>query len=277
MSAAVWPASATARVVQFFKALADETRVAILRLLALSDLRAGEIVEQLHLPQNAVSYHLKQLRAVGLLRDRRSSSDARDVYYSIDHERLQSLYLAAGETLNARLSRPSEQPAQECLASDRDKLLRILFLCTHNSARSQLAEGITRHLGGDQVEVFSAGSQPTDVHPLTIRLLQEWGIDPSEHTSKSLDQFVGQSFDYIITVCDRARDSCPTFPGDPKQIHWSLPDPTVVVGEEEQWRAFCTVRRELNTRIRYLLCLPHPGTGQRLTMRTLHQAEQGAS
>src|SRR5918912_467332 len=137
-------------VLSFFKALADETRLTILCLLALTDLRAGELVAHLHCPQNAVSYHLKHLRALGLLRDRRSTADARDVYYSLDHD--------------------LQETAPE---ADASRPLRVLFLCTHNSARSQLAEGILRYLGGDAVEAYSAGSEPADVHPYALALLQE--------------------------------------------------------------------------------------------------------
>jgi arsenate reductase len=153
--------------------------------------------------------------------------------------------------------------------------LRILFLCTHNRARSQLAEGITRYLAGDQVDVFSAGNQPSDVHPLTIEMLQELGIDTSRHYSKSMDQLVDQKFDYIITTCDRIRGGCPTFPGDPQQIHWSFGDPSASGNEAEQRTAFRTARRELLTRIRYLLSLPHPATGERLSLRSETAQEKG--
>jgi protein-tyrosine-phosphatase/DNA-binding transcriptional ArsR family regulator len=258
-------------VVQFFRVLADETRLTILRLLALSDLRAGEIGAQLHAPQNAVSYHLKQFRSLGLLRDHRSSFDARDIYYSVDLERLHALYAAAGDALHPAMK--SRNDTEECITSS-EQPIRILFLCTHNSARSQLAEGITRHLAGDQVEVFSAGNQPTEVHPLTLVMLEEWGIDTSQHRSKSMNTFLDQQFDYIITVCDRVRDGCPTFPGDAQEIHWSLPDPTKIEDAEEQLRAFYAVRRELNTRIRYLLCLPHPPTGRRVQIRSMTAAQQ---
>ncbi len=250
-------------ITTFLKVLADETRLAILDLLALSDLRVGEMVERLQLPQNAVSYHLKQLRSVGLLRDRRSSADARDVYYSVDLERLRTLYLAAGDALHTRVTEASDEG---CAMEERDRPLRILFLCTHNSARSQLAEAIARRLGGDNVAVFSAGSQPSQLHPLTIELLEELGVDPSQHRSKSIDEFAGQTFDYIITVCDRVRDHCPTFPGNPKQIHWSFPDPTAIEDPFEQRRSFQRVRRELETRVRYLLCLPHPEADRRIDM-----------
>ncbi len=214
-------------VAQFFRTLADQTRLAIVQLLALSDLRAGEIVERMRLPQNAVSYHLKQLRAVGLLRDRRSSADARDVYYSIDVERLQTLYRHAGTVLHTL---PVAGPADAADTAATGQPLRILFLCTHNSARSQFAEALVRRHGGPHVAAYSGGDFPTTIHPLTLELLREWGIDPADQASKPLDQFVGQPFDYVITVCDRVREHCPTFPGGATQLHWSLPDPTEARG-----------------------------------------------
>jgi len=173
-------APAQPAVVHFFKALADETRLRIMRMLLLSDLRAGEIVESLGIPANAGSYHLKQLRSAGLLRDHRSSGDARDIYYSVDLDRLYALYEQAGDAL-----RPGERSdgASEQEGMYLDRALRVLFLCTHNSARSQLAEGILRQMGGDRVDVFSAGSHPRDVHPDTLALLAEWDIDISRHTA----------------------------------------------------------------------------------------------
>jgi len=256
----------------FFKALADETRLTILRLLALTDLKSGEIVEQLRVPQNAVSYHLKRLRALGLLRDHRSDADARDVYYSLDLDRLRALYAAAGDTLQVAgcigaTSGPGDDGDEPAEGAGRP--LRVLFLCTYNSARSQLAEGIARRMGGDQVEVYSAGSEPTRVHPDAAALLAEWGIDPSAHHAKPVDEFAGQLFDYIITVCDRVRDRCPVFPGDPVQIHWSFPDPVAIADDAERRRAFRAVGRELATRAGYLLTLPHPATGRRLHAQAL--------
>jgi protein-tyrosine-phosphatase len=239
----------------FFRALADSTRLTIVRLLLESDLTAGEVVERVQVPQNTASYHLRQLRSVGLLRDRRSSRDGRDVYYSIDWERMQRLYTAAGDYLDLG-TRPQAEPVRR----PRPTPLRVLFLCTHNSARSQIAEGLLRHLGGDRVEAFSAGTEATRVHPLAIQMLQEVGADPGGLFSKTMDRYLGQSFDYVITVCDRARDRCPVFPGDPRRIHWSLRDPATVTDPDEQLHAFQTVRRELTTRIRYLLSLPDSGS-----------------
>ena len=250
-----------ATVLAFFRALADDKRLAIIRLLALSDLRAGEISAALSLPSNAVSYHLKQLSMLGLLRDHRSSSDGRDVYYRVDLEHLDRLYMQAGDALHPGLV-PSEQ-SNAGVKKPAVTPLRVLFLCTHNSARSQMAEAILRYMGGDNVEVFSAGSMPTEVHPNTLIVLRGMGIDTSTLHAKSMDQFLDQSFDYIITVCDRVRDTCPVFRGDPQQTHWSFPDPVVIEDPEEQLAAFRRVAVELQSRVRYLLLLPHPRTGER--------------
>lgn len=128
---------------------------------------------------------------------------------------------------------------------------RVLFLCTHNSARSQMAEGLLRKIGGDRFEVFSAGTEKTRVHPLAIRAMNDAGIDISAQRSKTLLEFAGQRFDYVITVCDRANESCPVFPGDTQRIHWSFEDPTATQGSEDQrLRAFRAVRDAIQQRLR---------------------------
>ncbi|HXO21514.1 MAG TPA: arsenate reductase ArsC [Thermoanaerobaculia bacterium] len=133
---------------------------------------------------------------------------------------------------------------------------RVLFLCTHNSARSQMAEGILRQLGGDRFEVLSAGTEPSQVHPLAIKAMAAKGIDIGSQRSKHMDELKGQRFDYVITVCDQASESCPVFPGDPERIHWSIPDPSAVEGDAKaRARAFEAAGQELTTRIRYLLAL----------------------
>jgi arsenate reductase len=147
-----------------------------------------------------------------------------------------------------------------------DQPLSVLFLCTHNSARSQLAEGLTHLLAGDQVAVASAGSAPTAVHPNAQALLREWGLDPTAYSSKALERFAGQQFDYIITVCDRARERCPVFPGNPLHLHWSLPDPALAGDEAAQWAAFRAVGDALRARLEYVLAQPHPATGRRLSL-----------
>src|SRR5215467_13386118 len=132
--------------------------------------------------------------------------------------------------------------------------IRVLFLCTHNSSRSQMAEGLLRARGGDRYAVFSAGTHPRGVHPLAIQVMREVGIDISEgagHRAKSLDEFVGQPpIDLVVTVCDDAAEECPFFPGARRQEHWGFPDPSAVSGsEEEQLAAFRSVRDAIARRI----------------------------
>jgi len=129
--------------------------------------------------------------------------------------------------------------------------MRVLILCTGNSARSQMAEGLLRNDGGVGFEVFSAGTKPSRVRPEAIAAMREIGIDISGHRSKSVDEFAGQAFDYVITVCDNAKESCPVFPATTKRIHWSLEDPATVQGMEEQRLAeFRRVRDQLRSLLR---------------------------
>ncbi len=127
---------------------------------------------------------------------------------------------------------------------------RVLFLCTHNSARSQMAEGLLRHLGGDRCEAFSAGTEATHVRPLAIRAMAELGIDITRQESKTLDRYLDQPFDMVITVCDRANEACPVFFGAKERRHWSLPDPSRATGtEEEQLVVYRDVRDAIRGRI----------------------------
>ena len=128
--------------------------------------------------------------------------------------------------------------------------LRILVLCTGNSARSQMAEGLLRREGGSGCEVCSAGTRPGSVRPEAIAVMQELGIDISGHRSKSVGEFAGQAFDYVITVCDHARDNCPVFPNGTVRLHWSFADPAAVEGSEaERLAAFRRIRDRLHRRI----------------------------
>ena len=128
--------------------------------------------------------------------------------------------------------------------------LRVLFLCTHNSARSQMAEGLLRHLAGDRFEVMSAGTESTFVRPEAIAAMEEIGVDISGQESKTLDVYVDQSFDYVVTVCDETNEACPFFPGAKNRLHWSFRDPSRATGdEEERLRVFTEVRDEILTRI----------------------------
>lgn len=128
---------------------------------------------------------------------------------------------------------------------------RVLVLCTGNSARSQMGEGLFRAEGGDDFEVFSAGTKPSSVRPEAIAVMNEIGLDISRHRSKSVDEFVGQPFDYVVTVCNNARDTCPAFPAGTERIHWSFEDPAAVEGTEQQrLKAFRRTRDLIHERVK---------------------------
>jgi len=127
---------------------------------------------------------------------------------------------------------------------------RVLILCTGNSARSQMAEGLLRHDEGDRFEAFSAGVEPSEMRPLAIEAMRELGIDISGQRSKSVDEFSGEEFDYVITVCDNANERCPVFPGKTKRIHWSFEDPAAATGDETaQLAVFRRVRDQIRRRL----------------------------
>ena len=138
---------------------------------------------------------------------------------------------------------PAPQPAA--------RAIRVIFVCTGNSARSQMAEALLRREGGDRFEVVSAGVSPRGVHPLTVRALAEVGIDMAGARSKSVTEYLGQPFDYVITVCDRARASCPVFPGGAETLHWGFDDPAEAEGSEpERLAVFRRVMAEIAGRVR---------------------------
>ncbi len=131
---------------------------------------------------------------------------------------------------------------------------RVLILCTGNSARSQMAEGLLRHYAGHRFEVFSAGTLPSSVRPEAITGMNELGIDITNHRSKHVDEFVGQTFDYVLAVCDNAKEGCPIFPGGTKLVHHNFTDPAALQGsEEERLAEFQRVRDQIKE---YLLCFP---------------------
>lgn len=132
-----------------------------------------------------------------------------------------------------------------------DRPIRVLFVCTHNSARSQIAEALLRDYGGADFEVYSAGTVVTQVNPYAIRVLADLGLDTAGARSKSISEFLDQRFDYVITVCDRARDTCPVFPGSENTLHWGLDDPSEVEGTDaEKLAAFRRTQLEISTRLR---------------------------
>jgi arsenate reductase len=143
-------------------------------------------------------------------------------------------------------------------------IARVLFLCTHNSARSQMAEGLLRRLAADRFEVASAGTEARGVNPLAGRAMAEIGVDLCGHTSKTLDHFLREPWDYVITVCDNANESCPVFPGRVTRLHWSFDDPSAAAGDDEQRLAvFRRVRDEIRARIEAWLAQPAALPGAR--------------
>lgn len=127
---------------------------------------------------------------------------------------------------------------------------RVLFLCTHNSARSQMAEGLLRHLAGDRFEAYSAGTEATHVRPLAIRAMGELGIDIAMQESKTLDRYLDEPFDAVITVCDQAAEACPVFPGAQRRLHWSFPDPSKAEGSEgDRLAVYRRVRDDIREQI----------------------------
>lgn len=162
-----------------------------------------------------------------------------------DLDRLESELLDLELTIAAAGRAKKERPTMSAAP------IRVLFVCTGNSARSQLAEALLTQFGGDDFEVFSAGTEPKGINPFAVEVLAGRGIDWSDATSKSVSQFIGQSFDYVITVCDRARQSCPVFPGQYNSLHWGLEDPAEVEGTDAEKRAaFDRTAMELTQRLR---------------------------
>ena len=228
-----------------FELAGHPIRWAILRELARSDRRVRELTAVVGEPQSLVSYHLSRLRSDQLVTTRRSSFDGRDTYYRVDLGRCRELFVETGAALHPALrlvAAPAAPPP-----ADR---ARVLFLCTGNSGRSQIAEALLRHMASDTAEAFSAGSRPKPVHPAAIRTMRERGIDIRGAQSKHLAVFAADRFDHVVSLCDRVREVCPEFPGSPDTAHWSVPDPA---GDPDGARAFARVADELAERIAFFV------------------------
>jgi len=237
-----------ARPPEFIKLLANDLRWALLKALTVGDYQVNELVEQVQQPMNLVSYHLKKMRDDALITMRRSEADGRDVYYSLDLDRLHVLFLNAGMALHPSLGvqLPTVDVAHVVPQ-------RVLFVCTHNSARSQMAEGLLRSLSKGHLEVYSAGSHPTSIHPDAIRIMDLMDIDIRGQKPTHFRELEDQSFDVVITVCDKAREICPTFPGKATQLHWGFADPSAIEDKEQRLQAFEQTARKLKSRIGYFL------------------------
>jgi protein-tyrosine-phosphatase/DNA-binding transcriptional ArsR family regulator len=232
---------------RFLRLAGHPLRWRLLSELARSDRRVGELCELAGRRQSLVSYHLRQLRDGGLVSMRRSAADGRDTYYVLDLARCGELLASAGVSLHPGLVPPTS-PAR------RSAHARVLFLCTGNSARSQIAEALCERLSGGAVSAASAGSHPKPLHPNAVRVMRRRGIDLAGCRSKHLSEFGRRRFDYVISLCDRVREACPEFPGGPELVHWSIPDPAREPGsDEDTLPAFERTAAELCARIGFLL------------------------
>jgi protein-tyrosine-phosphatase len=263
MAATLRPAEAQPPL--FFALAGHPLRWQLLRELVRSDRRVRELVDLLGQPQSLVSYHLRQLRNEGAVFARRSSHDGRDAYYGIDLGRCGELLADAGGALHPRFASTPDATALEGLRPR----TRVLFLCTGNSSRSQIAEALLRHLSGGRIEAFSAGSNPKVLHPNAIRVLRERGLDVSGLHAKHFRTLGRRRFDYVISLCDRVRELCPEFPGAGEPLHWSIPDPAAEAGSEsEDAGAFERTAAELEVRIGFFLHrIARPTTDQEVTTR----------
>jgi len=255
---------------RFVRLIAHPLRWQLLRELVHSDRAVRELTELIDEPQNLVSYHLRQLRDGGLVFARRSSADGRDSYYAIDLGACQESLQAAGGSLHPALwlapVPPTGPPSRHLL-----RRRRVLFLCTGNSTRSQIAEALLERMSDGTVEAASAGSHPKPLHPNAVRVLKRRGIDISANRTKHLDEFLSQRFDMVITLCDRVREVCPEFTSHPQLVHWSVPDPALEgPPDRASYPAFERTATELETRISFLL---HLLARQPTTRRSSHAGQ----
>jgi ArsR family transcriptional regulator, arsenate/arsenite/antimonite-responsive transcriptional repressor / arsenate reductase (thioredoxin) len=236
---------------RFLRLAAHPLRWRLLSELARSDRRVGELCDLAGRRQSLVSYHLRQLRDGGVVSVRRSAADGRDTYYILDLARCGELLATAGVALHPALAPTSASHVRrKCGYTP----AHLLFLCTGNSARSQMAEALCGQFPDGSVSAVSAGSHPKPLHPNAMRAMRHRGIDISGRRSKHLSEFAGRRFDYVISLCDRVREVCPDFPGAPELIHWSTPDPARDPGrDEETLPAFERTAAELETRIGFLI------------------------
>ena len=224
--------------------------------LARSDRRVGELCALLGEPQSLVSYHLARLRDAGAVTCRRSAADGREVYYAADLVRLGRLLADGGRALHPGLRlAPHAGPAAAPRGAS------VLFLCTGNSARSQIAEALTR-ARAPELTVTSAGSHPKPLHPNTLRVLRARGLAPVSVTPRGLDELAAMRFDLVVSLCDRVREICPPFRGA-RLLHWSIADPARVNGDASAcYRAFERTTEEIARRVEFLLALVLAGNAR---------------
>ena len=231
--------------------LADPLRWRLVVELGRSDRRVGELVQLVEKPQNLVSYHLAELRLAGIVSARRSSADGRDVYYTADLFRCRDLLREAGLALHPALSLAPSPPGG---GERRRGQPQLLFLCTGNSARSQMAQALVEQRSEGAVEARSAGSHPKPLHPNAVRVMAARGVDIAGRPTKSFTRFARTKFDRIITLCDKVREVCPEFPGAPIAAHWSMADPAAAgASDKATYPAFEHTADEIERRVALLL------------------------
>jgi protein-tyrosine-phosphatase/DNA-binding transcriptional ArsR family regulator len=232
--------------------LAEPVRWRLMRELASGDQRVRELTSAVRQPQNLVSYHLGQLRAAGLVTARRSTFDGRDTYYSLDLDGCAQALAASVSALHPGLALPPPVPGTA--AAPEPVPRKVLFVCTGNTGRSPMAEALLRHRAGEHVEAASAGIRPKPLHPDAVAVMRDrYRIDITGHRPTPVEAVAHDQFDFVITLCDKAREHCPEFPGHPGLIHWSMPDPAAAEGDLAGYPAFERTAAELETRIRFLL------------------------
>jgi protein-tyrosine-phosphatase/DNA-binding transcriptional ArsR family regulator len=238
---------------EFLQLVAEPLRWQLLSELALSDRRVSELTRLVGKPQNLVSYHLAELRNAGLVCGRRSSADGRDTYYRVELMRCRDLLGATGVALHPGIRlQPAPPETAARPRSGRGPL--VLFLCTGNSARSQMAEALLQARSQGAIRARSAGSHPKPLHPNAVRVMAERGIDISGRPIKHLSVFAHTRFDQVITLCDKVREVCPEFPGHPAGTHWSMADPAAEGGNNaESYAAFGRTADDLEARIELLI------------------------
>jgi protein-tyrosine-phosphatase/DNA-binding transcriptional ArsR family regulator len=237
---------------EFLQLIADPQRWHLLTELALSDRRVSELTARLRVPQNLVSYHLAELRKGGLVSARRSSADGRDTYYRVDLPRCRDLLGATSRELHPGLRLQPAPPPASRIRPGRTPL--VLFLCTGNSARSQMAEALIEARSHKSVRARSAGSHPKVLHPNAVRVMAEHGIDIAGRPTKHLSVFADTRFDQVITLCDKVREICPEFPGQPAVSHWSMADPAAEGNSDaKSYPAFRRTADDLEARIGLLI------------------------
>jgi len=236
----------------FLRLVGHPVRWRLLGELTASDRTVHELTARVGRTQSLVSYHLGRLRAAGLVATRRSSADGRDAYYTVDLTRIGEELTATAATLHPGLV--AAPPRSGIPGADRRDPVSVLFLCTGNSARSQMAEALAVHRSGGAVRASSAGSHPKPLRPEAVAAMQtDYGIDISGWSSKHLDEVADRHFDWVVTLCDRVREVCPELPGTPEAVHWSIPDPAAAPDAGDD--AFRRTAAELDVRIGFWLAV----------------------